>query len=194
MILPTNQLDNNFIIPTVNGRRIQVVRVSCPLTTELQIFTLHAKYNVTVQKEEFYEFEDSEVSVIKSDKGVLVMSYPKESGKLESYMMTVYGVNQYKTTYNIIVPGAVKSNSYVSMTFSSGSADGFQIDHNIVYAVTHFNNTISGITYTTVSYSISAGAHTISHRSNLCFGLWIYGESKDDSYGFPGGMTYTDYS
>lgn len=191
MVLPTNQLDNKFIVPAIKGRNSRVVRVYCLLTSNLQIFTSNREFHVTVQKEGLYEFEDSDLSIIKSDKNVLVLIYPKEAGDHDSYMMTVYGIGQYKKKYDIVVPDGFTS--YISVALKSGSADGFQIDQNRFSPNTFFNKTISGTTYTTVSYSISAGAHTITHRSNLSFGLWIYGDQNYDGYGFPGGMAYTNY-
>lgn len=193
MILPTTQLDNIFIVPNIKGRNRRIVRIFCPLATHLQIVTIFTRYDVVVEKEDFYEFEDSQVSYIKSDQDVLVMIYPKETAKDGSYMMTIYGVNQYKASYDIIVPTLQNLTSYISMTLQSGVAEGFKIDNKIVHAKTHYNKTISRNTYTSVTYSISAGVHTISHPSNQHFGLWIYGDHKYGSYGFPGLMAYTKY-
>lgn len=120
MILPTNQLDDSFIVPTVEGRNGSIVRVYCPFTTQLHIFTLNKEFHVNVQKEELYEFENAEVSFIKSDTVVLMMIYPKEADHYDSYMMTVFGIDQYKTKYNIIVSEGFTS--YVSMAFKSGSS------------------------------------------------------------------------
>lgn len=191
MILPTNQLDNDFIIPTVEERYSSIVRVYCSLTSQLQLFSSKRKFNVTVQKEDYYEFVSFNLTIIKSDKNVIVMIYPQRAKHHDPYMMTVYGIHQYKTTYDIIVPA--NFTSYVSVTFTSGSVNGFQIDNNMMFANMHFNQTIAGTTYTTVRYNISAGAHTITHQLNISFGLWIYGDSLNDGYGFPGGMTYTNY-
>ncbi|CAC5394165.1 unnamed protein product [Mytilus coruscus] len=191
MVLPTNQLDNIFIVPNIKGRNRRIVRIFCPLATQLQIVTIFTRYDVTVEKEDFYEFEDSQVSLIKSDQDVLVMIYPKETVNIRSYMMTIYGVNQYKTSYDIIVPGLQNLTSYISMTLQAGFAEGFKIDDKIVYANTYYNKTISGNTYTSVTYRISPGVHMISHPSNQRFGLWIYGDHQYSSYGFPGLIAYT---
>ncbi|CAC5397252.1 unnamed protein product [Mytilus coruscus] len=189
MILPTKQLDNTFIVPTIEGRHSRVVRVYAPDPTQLQVFTSNKEFHVMIKKEDFYEFEDSEMSIIRSENNVLVMVYPKEEGDYDSYMMTVHGTNQYKTSYNIIVPGSFTS--YISMTFTSGSADGFQIDQKKEDTKSHFNKTISGTTYTTVSYAITPGAHKITYESNIRYRLWIYGDRHTDGYGFPGGIAYT---
>lgn len=190
MIPPTNQLDNNFIVPTIYGR-ISITRVYCPQTSRLHIFTSKREFQVTVQKEDFFEFEDPELSIIKSDNNVLTLSYPKDKGNYDSYMMTVYGMNQYKTAYDIIVPGGFTS--YISMTFKSGSSDDFQIDMKRMHTIANFTKIISGIAFTTVTYSITAGAHTVTHQSYISFGLWIYGDRSIDGYGFPAGMAYYNY-
>lgn len=126
MILPTNQLDNTFTVPTIEGRHSRVVRIYAPDPTQLQIFTLNKEFHVMVKKEDFYEFDDSEMSIVRSENNVLEMIYHKEEGDFDSYMMTVHGINQYKTSYNVIVPESFTS--YISITFTFGNAEGFQID------------------------------------------------------------------
>ncbi|VDI45443.1 Hypothetical predicted protein [Mytilus galloprovincialis] len=188
MILPTNQLDSDFIIPKIQNRPSSIVRVYCPVKTQLRIFNLTTEISVSLQKEDIFEFENVNVSVIKSDNKVLVMSYPTEAGQFDSYMMTIYGINQYKTDYSIVVPDDFTS--YISVTFTSGSADGFRIDQKRVLVYKLYRKQVAGTTYSTMSCNITAGSHTINHESNIHFGLWIYGDRVYDGYGFPAGIAF----
>ncbi|CAG2194974.1 unnamed protein product [Mytilus edulis] len=114
MVLPVNQLTTQFITPTIARRNDSKVRVYAHEDTELKISTLRQDYSVHVDKEHFYEVESSHVSVINANENVLVVSFPKDIPDYDAYMMTIPGIQHYKSYYNFTVPAGYTS--FISVT------------------------------------------------------------------------------
>ncbi|XP_071148714.1 uncharacterized protein [Mytilus edulis] len=196
MVLPVNQLVQDFIIPTIAKRNDSVVRVYCHEATELKISTLSGGYSIDIEKENFHQFDNSHLSTINANETVLVVSFPKDIPKYDAYMMTIPGIQHYKSYYNFTVPTGYTS--YISVTCLVTTVkslkypfDGFKIDNKKLSVTDVFNMTINEFNYATFSQKITkGGAHDIRHELDLKFGLWIYGEKNNEGYGFPGGMAY----
>ncbi|CAC5388787.1 unnamed protein product [Mytilus coruscus] len=199
MVLPVNQLVKQYITPTIARRNDSKVRVYAHEATELKISTLTREYSVHVEKEHFYEFDSSHVSVINASETVLVVSFPKDIPNYDAYMMIIPGIQHYKSYYNFTVPN--EYTSYISVTYLVTNVksrydplDGFKIDNQKLDMTKLFNKTINDYSFATFSQETKDGAHEIHHELDLKFGLWIYGERKFEGYGYPGGMAYISKS
>ncbi|CAG2194976.1 Sushi, nidogen and EGF-like domain-containing protein 1 [Mytilus edulis] len=163
MVLPVNQLVKEFIIPTIAKRNDSVVRVYCHEATELKISTLSGEYSVDIEKENFHQFDNSHLSTINANETVLVVSFPKDIPKYDAYMMTIPGIQHYKSYYNFTVPTGYTS--YISVTYlvTTGKSvndpfDGFKIDNKKLSLTEVFNMTINEFNYATFSQEIKKAA------------------------------------
>ncbi|CAC5394204.1 unnamed protein product [Mytilus coruscus] len=197
MVLPVNQLEKQFIIPTIAKRNDSVIRVFCHDNTEIKISTVSRKYSVNVKKENFYEFNNSHLASISTNSNALVVSFPKDISNYDAFMMTIPGIKHYKSYYNFTVPS--RYTSYLSVTYLVTNVksrydplNGFIIDKNLLHITDVYKNTINEQVFTTFSHGIEDGAHEIRHELDMKFGLWIYGDKGNSGYGFPGDMTYTN--
>ncbi|XP_063448283.1 uncharacterized protein LOC134727822 [Mytilus trossulus] len=102
--------------------------------------------------------------------------------------MTVYGINQYKSDYEVIIPS--NFSSFVSITFCGDAIRGFEIDSHKMKADKVFEKTVLGKKYITFSSSIPEGAHIITNTNGIRFGLWLYGNRRNDGYGYPAGIAF----
>ncbi|VDI03175.1 Hypothetical predicted protein [Mytilus galloprovincialis] len=195
MVLPVNQLVQEFIIPTIAKRNDSVVRVYCHEATQLKITTLNQIYLLNIEQEHFFEFNSSHLAYINANESVLVVSFPKDIPNFDAYMMTVPGITHYRSNYNFTVPAGYNSFISVSYIVTNVSArynplDGFKIDNRKLILTNIFNKTINIYSIATFSSATEGGDHEIRHDSNLKFGLWIYGEKQEEGYGYPGGIAY----
>ncbi|XP_052073559.1 uncharacterized protein LOC127711514 [Mytilus californianus] len=188
MILPVDQLDNEFIIPIIQTRPKSTVRLVSPGKCHINIHLENRHYEIHLNEGEYHDLIHNDISVVQSTGNLLVTLFPYEAKRFDSYMMTVYGINQYKSDYKFIIPS--KFSSYVSITFCGDAIRGFEIDGHEMKANKIFAKTVHGNKYITFSCSISEGAHRIKNTVGIRFGLWLYGNRRSDGYGYPAGMAF----
>lgn len=189
MILPSDQLDNAYIVPIIQHRTNNTIRILCPDRASVKVWTDTKKtYNVDLEEGEFFDFPHEKMSFISSNGDVLVMAYPHELSDGDSFMMTVIGLHQYRSDYHFIVPEGFSSS--VGITFIGGKGYEFELDQKILKPANIVLLHVDGTTYATFSHVVTDGAHTIRHMSGIKFGLWIYGNRNHDGYGFPAGVEY----
>ena len=98
MILPSDQLDNSYIVPIIQNRANNTVRILCPEKASVTVWTNTAKtFNVDLEEGDFFDFHHYQMSFISSTGDFLVMAYPHEVGDGDSYMMTIIGLHQYRS-------------------------------------------------------------------------------------------------
>ncbi|CAC5390103.1 unnamed protein product [Mytilus coruscus] len=190
-VFPTDQLDNLFITPHISTRLNNTVRIQSINSTYLTIKTGNNKTSKTLNARDFLDFYYNTISIIFASDDVLVESYPYGliGSKGDPFMMTIPGVNQYLHEYDFVVPTGF--DSFISITVQSDAIDGFLLDGNSsnirsgIFSISEGSNHFS-----TFSMSISTGFHHIEHRTNIRFGLWVYGNGGLDGYGYPAGMAY----
>ena len=189
MILPSDQLDNSYIVPIIQTRIRNTVRILCPDRASVTVWTDTNKiFTYDLEEGDFVDFHHYQLSFISSNRDVLVMAYPHEVGDGDSYMMTIIGLHQYRSDYNFIVPEGFSS--FVGITFIDGNDYEFELDQKILKPANIVKMDIQGTTYATFSHMLTDGAHRIRHMSGIKFGLWVYGNRNNDGYGFPAGIAY----
>lgn len=126
MMLPVNQLDKEFIIPFIQKRQRSTVRLLSPGKVQIKVHLKDRHYRTQLDEGEYHDLIHNDISVVTSTGNLLVTVLPHEANGSDSYMMTVYGVNQYKSDYEFIIPSDFSS--YVSITFCGVAIRGFEID------------------------------------------------------------------
>ncbi|XP_063448284.1 uncharacterized protein LOC134727823 [Mytilus trossulus] len=188
MILPINQLDNEFIIPIIQTRPKSTVRLLSPGKGQIKVHHEDRHYETQLNEGEYHDLIHNDISVVQSIGNLLVTVFPHEAHGFDSYMMTVYGINQYKSDYSFIIPS--NFSSFVSITFYGDDIRGFEIDGNGMKVHKKFQKIVHGKKYITFSYNITEGAHRINNYMGIRFGLWLYGNRFNDGYGYPAGIAF----
>ena len=189
MILPSDQLDNTYIVPIIQNRTNNTVRILCPDRASVTVWRDTKKtYDVDLEEGDFFDFHHEQISFISSSGDVLVMAYPHEMSGGDSYMMTIIGLHQYRSDYHFIVPEGFSSS--VSITFIDGKGYKFELDQKMLEPTNIVLKRVEGTTYVTFRHVVTDGAHRIRHMSGIQFGLWVYGNRNHDGYGFPAGVEY----
>ncbi|CAC5417030.1 unnamed protein product [Mytilus coruscus] len=190
MVLPTDQWDRVYVIPHIAQRPSKFVRIYSNQSTNVTIHYQDKIESKSILERNFIDFDHSMVSYLNANNDVMVMVFPKgladSSG--DSFMMTVPGINQYLSAYEFAVPSGF--NNFISITTLFNAVDGFILDGNPMH---HENGShIFGGTnhYSTFTMPIHSGVHRISHKDNVRFGLWVYGNGPKDGYGYPAGMAF----
>ncbi|CAG2227340.1 unnamed protein product [Mytilus edulis] len=190
MVLPTDQWDRAYVIPHIAQRPSKFVRIYSNQPTNVTIHYQDKIESKSIAERSFIDFDHSEVSYLNTNNDVMVMVFPKgladNSG--DAFMMTVPGINQYLSSYEFAVPTGF--NNFISITTLYNALDGFILDGNLMH---HENGShIFGGTnhYSTFTMPIHSGVHQISHKDNVRFGLWVYGNGPKDGYGYPAGMAF----
>ncbi|CAC5415916.1 unnamed protein product [Mytilus coruscus] len=190
MMLPIDQLDNEFIIPIIQTRQKSTVRHLSSGKVHIDVHLKDRHYDTNLNKGEHHDLIHNDITVVLSTGNLLVTVFPHETDRYDSYMMTVYGINQYKFDYNFIIPS--NFSSFVSITICGDAIRGFEIDGHGMKVDKVFEKTVLGKKYITFSSSITEGAHRIKNTIGIRFGLWLYGNRKIDGYGYPAGIAFRE--
>lgn len=193
-VLPTEQLDNIFITPYISTRLNNTVRIQAMNSTNLAITIGNRKESRSINARDFVDFYYKTVSIILSSDDILVMSYPHflTGRKGDPFMMSIPGVNQYLYEYEFVVPTGFTS--FISITVQSDALDGFLLDGNSFNLQSIFSASDGKNYFSTFSLPILAGYHHMEHKTKVPFGLWVYGNRRNDGFGYPAGMAYKIYN
>ncbi|CAC5385407.1 unnamed protein product [Mytilus coruscus] len=187
MILPTNQLDNEYVIPQLALRVNSTVRILAVNHTEVTIQQDDSiKSTSTIMSKAFIDFQYDNISYVHSISDIMVMIYPQDQDmSISSFMMTVTGIHQYLYEYDFIVP-YVRLVNFISITVNSDDINGFILDGQLLDLHDIFNITHNLDQFSSFSIPITSGEHYIVHATKARFGLWVYGFS----YGYQAGMAF----
>ncbi|XP_063405759.1 IgGFc-binding protein-like [Mytilus trossulus] len=187
MILPVNQLDNEYVIPKLALRVNNTVRILSVNHTEVTIQKADSIISTsTIMSGAFIDFQYDNISSVRSMSDIMVMLYPEDQNiRIGSFMMTVTGIHQYLYEYDFIVP-YVRYVNFISITVKSDELNGFILDGQLLNVQDVFDITHNSDLFSSFSLPISPGEHYIVHATKARFGLWVYGEK----YGYQGGMAF----
>ncbi|CAG2237381.1 unnamed protein product [Mytilus edulis] len=191
MVLPTNQLDNVYVIPYLNYRLDNTVRVLAVNDTNVVLKNVNNRTTHVLKSRDFLGYFHSTISYVSSTSDVMVHIYPHElpNAHGDAFMMTIPGINQYLYDYEIMVP--IDFESFISITVPTNSVEGFVLDGNFVTLTNIFSISEEVHHFSSFSIPISSGPHHITHREKTRFGLWIYGNfTGPDAYGYSAGMAF----
>lgn len=187
MILPVNQLDNEYVIPKLALRVNSTVRILGIKHTEITLQQEDSTTSTsTIMSRAYIDFQYDNISYVRSMNDIMVMIYPEDQNELiGSSMMTVTGIHQYLYEYDFIVP-YVASVNFISIAINSDAINGIILDDKLLDANDVFNITHNSDHFSSFSLPISPGDHSIVHANKARFGLWVYG----GKYGYQGGMAF----
>ncbi|OPL32885.1 hypothetical protein AM593_10003, partial [Mytilus galloprovincialis] len=128
MVLPTNQLDNVYVIPYLNYRLENTVRVLAVNDTNVALKNVNNRTTHVLKSRDFLGYFHSTISYVSSTSDVMVHIYPHElpNAHGDAFMMTIPGINQYLYDYEIMVP--IDFESFISITVPTNAVEGFVLD------------------------------------------------------------------
>ncbi|CAC5426632.1 unnamed protein product [Mytilus coruscus] len=191
MVLPTNQLDNVYVIPYLNYRLRNTVRVLAVNDTNFALKNGNNLSRNVLKSRDFRDYFHTTISYISSESDVMIHIYPHElsNNHGDAFMMTIPGINQYLYDYDFIVPKDFES--FISISVPTNAVDGFVLDGNFVNLKNIFSISEEEHHFSSFSIPISSGPHHITHREKTRFGLWVYGNyTNQEAYGYPAGMAF----
>ncbi|XP_052063169.1 IgGFc-binding protein-like isoform X3 [Mytilus californianus] len=194
MVLPTNQLDNLYVIPYLNYRPENTVRVLAVNNTNVVLKNGNHRTTNVLKSRDFLDYFHTHISYVSSASDVMVHIYPHELSDKhgDAFMMTIPGINQYMQylyDYDFMVPTDFES--FISITVATNAVDGFVLDGKFVNLKNIFSISQEEYRFSSFSIPISSGPHHITHREKTRFGLWVYGNYTNyEAYGYPAGIAF----
>ncbi|XP_076111583.1 uncharacterized protein LOC143079839 [Mytilus galloprovincialis] len=191
MVIPSDQLDNVYIIPHLKYRLQNTVRVMAVNDTVVVLKNGNIRTSNILESRDFLDYFHTTISCVSSKNDMMVHIFPHQlrNGHGGAFMMTIPGINQYLYEYDFMVPTDFES--FISITVQTNAVDGFVIDGDFVNLKNIFSISEEDHHFSSFSIPISSGPHHITHRTKKRFGLWVYGNfTSYQAYGYPAGMAF----
>ncbi|XP_035668445.1 IgGFc-binding protein-like [Branchiostoma floridae] len=150
----------------------------------------------TLNAGEFWEFDvpSDEYRHVTSSEPVLLVQYSKskQSDSGDPFMMVIPPVAQFETEYTFatveLIYDQKETTHHVNLIIRSSNKAGLLLDGQRLPSDTVWHD-VPGTDYVAAQLDISAGTHTARHLSpNVNIGLFSYGFTHTESYGYPGGL------
>ncbi|XP_078670638.1 IgGFc-binding protein-like [Branchiostoma floridae x Branchiostoma belcheri] len=153
---------------------------------------------------EFWEFEadSNEYLHVTSDEPVLLAQYSKtasaDNTDTDPFLLIIPPVAQFEADYtfstiDLLVTGT-STTHHVNLVIQSADIAGLLFDGQPLPGSTVWHP-VPGTNYEATDLTISAGTHTASHASPIAtFGLFSYGYTLLEAYGYPGGLRLAQIS
>ncbi|XP_078579306.1 IgGFc-binding protein-like isoform X1 [Branchiostoma floridae x Branchiostoma japonicum] len=150
----------------------------------------------TLNAGEFWEFvvPSNEYRHVTSSEPVLLVQYCIanwiDSG--DPLMMVIPPVAQFEAVYTFstvdLIHNKTETTHHVNLIIRSSNKAGLLLDGQRLPSDTVWHD-VPGTDYAAAQLDISAGTHTARHLSpNVNIGLFSYGFTNTESYGYPGGL------
>ncbi|XP_078672282.1 IgGFc-binding protein-like [Branchiostoma floridae x Branchiostoma belcheri] len=147
---------------------------------------------------EFWEIDvpSNEYRHVTTSEPVLLVQYSKtgsaDNTVTDAFMMILPNVGEFERKYSfstldlINVPN--KATHHVNLVTSSADKAGLLLDGQRLPSDTVWHD-VPGTDYAAAQLTIDRGTHTVGHMSPIVnTGLFSYGFSESESYGYPGGL------
>ncbi|MBC7382159.1 MAG: T9SS type A sorting domain-containing protein [Bacteroidia bacterium] len=129
-------------------------------------------------------------SMIESDKPILVAQYANGSAYTENrgdpFMMLIPSLEQFLASYTLTTVSGFETN-YINIVAPNAVVGLLTLDGDPVSASKYKSIGASG--FSSAQIQVSEGWHSLDAK--LAFGAFQYGFNSDDSYGFPGGQSFS---
>jgi hypothetical protein len=129
-------------------------------------------------------------SVIESNKPILVAQYANGStfsgNPGDPFMMLIPPLEQFLPKYTVTTVNGYVAH-FINIVAPNSIVGSLTLDGAAVPAGSFTPIGASG--FSGAQLSISEGIHNLS--GSLAFGVWVYGFNNDDSYGYPGGQSFS---
>ncbi|MBI5934520.1 MAG: tandem-95 repeat protein, partial [Chloroflexi bacterium] len=144
----------------------------------------------TLNRGQYYQANLTAISQITASAPVLVAQYANSQGfdatTGDPFMMLIPPYEQFLGAYTISTPASGFDSHYVNVVAPNAVVGTLTLDGTPVPAGSF--TAIGSTGYSGVQLAISAGTHRLV--SSLPFGVFVYGWTGYDSYGYPGGQAY----
>eukprot|EP00058_Branchiostoma_floridae_P010577 XP_002596065.1 hypothetical protein BRAFLDRAFT_66204 [Branchiostoma floridae] len=152
----------------------------------------------TLNAGEFWEIDvpSDEYRHVTSSEPVLLVQYSKngqaDNTETDPFMMVIPPVAQFEAEYTFatvdLIYDQADTTHYVNLIIRSSNKAGLLLDGQRLPSDTVWHD-VPGTDYAAAQLDISAGTHTARHLSpNVNIGLFSYGFTYLESYGYPGGL------
>lgn len=187
---PIDQFDNEYIIPPFYNNSGTLIQVLSPFDSNVSTSTGNrtSTFHLNDNGHKNIKITENEVTIVKSDRPVMVTGYAMGSRSNDPYMTVIPGINQYLDYYKIVVPYQYREN-YLSVIFSTGSLVNLHINQIPIRqfnAVYQWSVVSSGKTFIVRTIRVQQGVYTLSTLDQEPFGLIVFGHRDYDGYGFAG--------
>lgn len=197
-IPPVNTWGTRFITAPLRGRtggdffRI----LSSNDSTDV---TVNGRYMKRLKQGQFIELDvaSDRYQFIETSKPCLVLQFSKGSKvdktRTDPFMVMIPPIEQYTAQYTISTPDQNKEyfKSYINIIIDTKSIDGLRLDGQSL----RDNKWVPvwGTNHSATQIAVSHGVHRVMHDSPIVpFAIFLYGFSRADSYGYPGGLRLAD--
>ncbi|XP_061179047.1 uncharacterized protein LOC133187647 [Saccostrea echinata] len=192
---PTTDFDTTFIVPPSLRRSGGMIRIIALSSTKIKYEIDGVKANKSLQKSRHIDIEvkDKSITVIKSDKPVLVLTFAvriSRRGGGDPYMTMVPGMSQYIHQYYVPIPKGFDAN-YMTIMISSKAKKYLRLNKKPLSPdsfVSEKSVKVNGVDYLTIVLKVSGGAHEVEATDGTRFGLLIHGQGREDGYGYAGNV------
>lgn len=118
---PIDQFDNDYIIPPFYDNSGSFIQVLSPFHSTVNTITGNSTstYHLNDQEHKNITATANNVTIVKSDRPVMVTGYAMGSNSNYPYMTVIPGVNQYLDYYKIVVPDQYRDN-YLCVIIPTG--------------------------------------------------------------------------
>lgn len=144
----------------------------------------------TLSRGEYYEIILETSSYIEADKPVLTAQYSHginyDSTTGDPFMMLIPPYEQFMNNYTVTTPAEGFDPNYVNIVAQSSAIANITFDDGTVPEGSFTQ--IGDTDFYGAQVSVELGSHTFS--SDKSFGVFSYGFTSADSYGYPGGSSY----
>ena len=201
-IPPYNSWGNSFILSTnisgLRGNMFKIVASDFGANVSINCTTDGADYEANYFYLGFREHTVLSVShdhcTVKSDENILIIQFRDSSPPLmDTFMTIIPALVQYENNYVLTAHERVdvNVNNYIAITVkdTNPSHSSLMINNNPI-AVRWQMIELDGENYYFATSVLSAGRHVITFTNNsITFGVILYGNSHNDTYALPAGMT-----
>ncbi len=155
------------------------------------VVTINGVAEAPVNRGQFVEKVLTDQSVIESNKPILVCQYANGStysgNPGDPFMMLIPPLEQFLANYTVTTVSGYVSH-YINIMAPTSIAGTLTLDGNSVPAASYTPIGTTG--FSGAQIQVQPGSHTLV--GSLPFGVFMYGFNQDDSYGYPGGQSFSE--
>ncbi|MGC2237821.1 MAG: PKD domain-containing protein [Pyrinomonadaceae bacterium] len=157
---------------------------------DTEIFVNGTK-TTTINRGEFYEKLVNEPNEIIATKPIMVAQYATSSFfdpafPGDPFMMIISPYSQWLGDYTISTPGSGFTTNFINITAPTNAVGNITLDGSPIPASSF--QIIGNGDFSGARIPIPVGTHRLNGTS--LFGVFVYGFSTDEGYGYPGGMNF----
>lgn len=198
-LLPAERAGHEFVTMPLATRAKDTFRFY-GVVPGSQVF-VDGAHVATLNLGEFYEMPLDSPAHIVAEGLIFVNQYANSSDAdlvtiADPFQLTVPAVDLWRSEYEICVPDAGFDAHYLNLVVPKGGEGAVALDGSPIPASQYSPVGSSG--FSGAQVPVSPGVHFLTSSTAgttgipLPFGLAVYGWAEYDSYGFPGGMFFSD--